>query len=95
MTIPRRTLMGKYPLVDNGRDGLEIGVRVALRLLRVKRQARGGRLYGLRGRSVLKRLGAWPLTLVHQSISTPGAGITRKIFAAAMEEQIWNSIQQH
>jgi hypothetical protein len=50
--------MGKYPLVGNGRDGLEIGVRVALSLLGVKRQACGGRLYGLSVESVLKRLGA-------------------------------------
>jgi hypothetical protein len=49
--------MGKYPLVDNGRDGLEIGVRVALRMRGVKRQACSGRLYGLSGESVLKRLG--------------------------------------
>jgi hypothetical protein len=91
MTIPKRTLMGKYPLIDNGRDGLEIGVRVALCLLRVKRQARGGGLYGLRVRSVLKRHGARTIG----RLATPVPERTRKIFAAAREEQIWNSIQQH
>jgi hypothetical protein len=50
--------MGKYPLIDNGRVGLEIGVRVALCLLGVKRQACSARLYGLSLESVLKRLGA-------------------------------------
>jgi hypothetical protein len=92
--------MGKYPLIDNGRVGLEIGVRVALRLLGVKRQACGARLYGLSVESVLKRLdawiGLWPLQIrSSQYFQAPSAGQHMQNHAAAMEEQTWNSIHQH